>query len=551
MTSRTLRRVLLLAVVSSLLSSLSSHPLQAQTVITVPGNAATIQAALDLATSGDSIDVAPGTYFEHDLDFHGKAVTLRGVAGAAATVIDGQDLGTVIILDSGEGSDTVLEGLTIFNGRAPNGTGRSGGGVRILGASPTIRRCVFAENRAGNGTGSQTGGQGGGVFVNGDGSPTFTDCVFRDNIGGIGSAVSGSAGSGGDGGALSIAPGNSSVVLTRCRFVGNRAGTGSDGTPVDPERGGFGGAVACSGGTLEVSNCIFDSNEAGRGGDWNDAGNGGGLAVRNAAVVDVLHCTFHDNRRGNANGGFSASNGDFGAIWASAASTVSVRNTIVWDNPGASEISSTVASVTFSDIQGGFAGLGNIDADPLFLDAVNGDFRIGSTSPCREVGDNTNIATFDIDFVGRLCHAVTDMGAHEYCVYVGTGEDLTLDVTVDVPEDGFGSGDLMHVSLATPGGTFVGDAALIAVQQFTAGSAPQGALSGLHVDVNATPGVVILYGSAGLFDAPVLGASPTDLFFIIPVGISGDYMIQGFALTFGPPAANGFFATTDGKHVTF
>jgi hypothetical protein len=43
--------------------------------------------------------------------------------------------------------------------------------------------------------------------------------------------------------------------------------------------------------------------------------------------------------------------------------------------------------VTYSNIQGGCPGQGNIDADPLFTDAVNGDYHLLSGSPCIDAGD--------------------------------------------------------------------------------------------------------------------------------------------------------------------
>jgi hypothetical protein len=66
------------------------------------GDAPTIQAGIDGATTGDSVLVAPGTYFE-DIDFLGKDIVLKSLLGPEVTILDGtgQD-SSVVIFQSGE-----------------------------------------------------------------------------------------------------------------------------------------------------------------------------------------------------------------------------------------------------------------------------------------------------------------------------------------------------------------------------------------------------------------------------------------------------------------
>ena len=88
-----------------------------------PGNGSelnpycSIQAAIDNAVDTDEIVVARGTYFE-TINFLGKAIALRSANGPDVTIIDAQQTGTVVTCDSGEGTDTVLEGFTITGGSA-------------------------------------------------------------------------------------------------------------------------------------------------------------------------------------------------------------------------------------------------------------------------------------------------------------------------------------------------------------------------------------------------------------------------------------------------
>jgi len=139
----------------------------------------TIQSAIESANPGDEVVVAPGLYTEN-LNFRGKAITVRSEDPddpnvVAATVLDGSapadpNFGSVVIFNSGEGHDSILEGFTITGG-----TGswlviswdlhepywnRCGGGVLCYNMSePTIRKNVFQGN---------TAGQGGGIYIYGD-----------------------------------------------------------------------------------------------------------------------------------------------------------------------------------------------------------------------------------------------------------------------------------------------------------------------------------------------------------------------------------------------
>lgn len=110
-----------------------------------------IQNAIATALTGDTIRVAAGV-FNEDLNFLGKAITVRGAS--PQTIIAGTGAGPVVTFASGESFASVLDSVTITGGDAPRG-----GGIFINGSSPTIIRTVITQNHA-----SQ---QGSGIYIAG------------------------------------------------------------------------------------------------------------------------------------------------------------------------------------------------------------------------------------------------------------------------------------------------------------------------------------------------------------------------------------------------
>jgi len=94
--------------------------------ITVPGDQSTIQAGIDAASDGDTVLVADGTYTgegNKNLDFKGKAITVKSESGAENCIIDCENDGQGFYFHSGEGAGSLLSGFTITNGNAVYGGG--------------------------------------------------------------------------------------------------------------------------------------------------------------------------------------------------------------------------------------------------------------------------------------------------------------------------------------------------------------------------------------------------------------------------------------------
>ncbi|MHC4945643.1 MAG: right-handed parallel beta-helix repeat-containing protein, partial [Planctomycetota bacterium] len=127
------------------------------TIINVPADYITIQAAIDRAVDGDTVLVAPGTYVEN-INFKGKGITVKSSSGAESTVINGMDpqdpdYGSVVFFMKWEQADSVLEGFSLMKG---SGTYQDywgfldpyGGGIFCKASSPTILNNIITENKA-------------------------------------------------------------------------------------------------------------------------------------------------------------------------------------------------------------------------------------------------------------------------------------------------------------------------------------------------------------------------------------------------------------------
>lgn len=120
-------------------AAILASPIGAST-IHVPADYPTIQAAINSSSSGDTILVGPGTYYE-SLDYHGRDIVVQSTNGPLATTITNDPDQTLVLFDEGETVAAVLEGFRLEGGWI---------GIRFHNSAATIRHNILSNQNVNN-----------------------------------------------------------------------------------------------------------------------------------------------------------------------------------------------------------------------------------------------------------------------------------------------------------------------------------------------------------------------------------------------------------------
>ncbi|MHC4202693.1 MAG: hypothetical protein ACYSU0_22095, partial [Planctomycetota bacterium] len=295
-------------------------------------------------------------------------------------------------------SNATFDGFRVEGGRTISGGMAGGGMANSLVTGLTVTNCTFTGN---------CGQCYGGGMCNDWSLVEVINCTFTNNLAwaipeGLGGGVYSRTGF---------------VVFTDCTFTDNSA-----------HRGGGMRNSMCD---AWVTNCVFTGNSAEE--------RGGGMYNTNCDPV-LTNCTFSGNNAGSWGG----------AIYNDGA-LATITNCILWGNvaPTGTQIYdyTSSCSVKYSNVQGGWAGAGNIGElaghDPLFVDPgywddnvligdpsddiwVDGDYHLQAGSPCIDAADGDAAPLVDMDGLLRYDDPgvepntgigtpdYADMGAHEF-----------------------------------------------------------------------------------------------------------------------------------------
>ena len=318
-------------------------------IINVPTDQPTIQAGINESVNGDTVLVQPGTYFESEIDFFGKSITLcslyettRNSSYISQTIISGpgEPSGYVILFHNNENVYSIISGFTVTNSRH--------GIWCIENSNPLLKNLIIKNN-------GQWLHGGAGIYIS-NSSPLLQNVVISEN--GYCNST---------GGCYII---NSNVVMQNVRIINN---VSNDGAGIH----------------IQYSQLLMEKSVIAGNSAENSTGKGGAILSYNSDI-ELNNVTISNNRADSEAQGIHAHS-----------STIHINNSIIYSETIQDiflEWGSNL-SIQYSDLNNGINAIsgqygynyswdtGNISDDPLFVNSDLSNFDLDSNSPCIDAGD--------------------------------------------------------------------------------------------------------------------------------------------------------------------
>lgn len=385
--------------------------------------------------AGANVSIVDTTFISNTADAGGGGVFSCCMGGSGQILLDNVEVLSNSAQGSGGGLNLSDGTITVTNSTILNNNSTwDGGGIAVYG--PGVQLLMESVQIANNQAGETTPpGQGGGLYLRGGAQAVLNNVQLHDNTAGE------------SGGGMRLDDPGTSVTITNSQIFSNTALVSGGGVSLQND-----------GGVLNLSGSSILGNAA-------PNGAGGGIEALSGAIVNMVDSIIADNTTKDHGGGVSASQAtvnltnalitgnettsDNANVFAIDDSNVTVMNSTISDNnpQGAQAVilwSGTLTMtnsimwnnalnlqgdppcptcfvVTYSDIEGGWTGTGNINADPLFVGVS--DYRLQTGSLCIDAGTNTGAPDHDLDQKPRPQDgdgdgtATTDIGAYEFVLY--------------------------------------------------------------------------------------------------------------------------------------
>ncbi len=390
---------------------------------TAGGGVCAFDASVELTTCTISDNRAEAFFFEDSSDefwCYGGGIHVSGDLALTGCVVTGNEVyafdpfeddayayggGVSTGYFYGPPADSILiEGCTVTGNdvRATSwgGSVAAGGGMGLYGNQVVVQDCTVADNSVESFEEAFGGGMG--IMGDGLGMVTITDCTVTGNMARTIFVDAYGAGI--------FMVDLDSVTMTSCTINGNEC--------IAPEMvpsahgGGLFAANVGGEGELLAENCLFAENTASH--------YGGGMCLIDTSATIAL-CTIVDNSAGEWGGGIYCDNvgGSMSnsILWGNSVSTDGCQ---LYNNTGTPiDLDHCCYSDDAGDIFGSINPISEINDNPLFVDAGNGDYHLRfspTPSPCIDVGNNGLIPggiTTDLDGDPRIVNSTVDIGAYE------------------------------------------------------------------------------------------------------------------------------------------